>query len=107
MRSVVVSCSLVLCALWSAPARAEAPSIVHTPVGETTTAGPLILEVELRHPELVSRADVHWRAGGRGRFRTTRVRRSTTLPRWAAVVPRPDADVRTLEYWVTLTDRSG
>jgi hypothetical protein len=82
------------------------PSIVHAPDGRAPTGEPLVLAMDLVHPELIDRVMVHWRAGASGAFRATRVRRGVEAA-WAAQIRVPRRGVDRIEYYVTMTTRDG
>jgi len=106
---------VLVLALSPAVALADEPppraAVAHVPPGQAPSDRPLVLRMDLVHPDQIDHVDVHWRAGGRGAYRIARVRRGANGPSpdgaWAAVIRRPRAGVDQIQYWITLTERGG
>ncbi|MBI2898288.1 MAG: hypothetical protein HYY06_32360 [Deltaproteobacteria bacterium] len=82
------------------------PGLVHVPPGLARSDEPILLELDLTYPERVERADVHYRTDGRGPWKKARIRRASSA-RWGARIPRPEPNVRSIDYYVTITEREG
>ena len=103
---IAIPALLCLPTLAFADAPEEQPRIVHAPPGQAPTGEPLLLTMDLVHPELVAQVTVHWRAGDRGSFRRARVRRGVRA-NWAARIRVPRQGVDRIEYYVTVRTRAG
>jgi hypothetical protein len=82
------------------------PRILHVPPGQASTGAPLMLAMDLVHPERIDRVTVHWRAAASGPFRRARVRRGAET-NWAARIQVPRQGVDRIEYYVTVRTRDG